>query len=111
MQTTAKLTNPTPPRSHVRACFKQADLHGLRPDQSPLRVASKCGFARPDPAVDAHGKAITAQATITTSESPKLYSERPATRKPVTAAMLPATSARSPARFGSRARSALMARR
>ena len=42
-----------------------------------------------------HGNAITAHATITTSESPKLYSDRPATRNPTIAAMLPTTSARS----------------
>ena len=40
------------------------------------------------------GRAAMAQATMTTSESPKLYSDRPPTRKPVIAARLPITTAR-----------------
>ena len=53
----------------------------------------------------AQGSAMIAHATMTTSESPKLYSERPPIRKPVMAAMPPTTRARSAtASAGSRRR-------
>jgi hypothetical protein len=42
-----------------------------------------------------NGSAMMTQASMTTSESPKLCSDIPATRKPVRAARLPATRARS----------------
>ncbi len=48
--------------------------------------------------------------TMTTSESPRLYSESPPIRKPVITAMLPATSARSAVRSAGSWRIAARAR-